>query len=127
MRILNHRRNPMPLVVLADCNGKLGSVCSAAVGGHQASEETDNGGKFHELLQDHALFVPSTFGEFHEGDGYTWSEHNEKKGNKSKHRIDFVALPRLWKGDSTTTKSRVNYDFDMLNKSDDHELVEAEV
>ena len=80
-----------PVFLCIDANARLGTRMSAAVGAFAAEEETDNGFRFHDLLLQNRLFVPSTF----EGmvdrpsdEQGTWLAKNGWK------RIDYVALPQ---------------------------------
>ena len=80
-----------PVFLCIDANARLGTRMSSAVGAFAAEEETDNGFRFHDLLLQNRLFVPSTF----EGmvdrpsdEQGTWLAKNGWK------RIDYVALPQ---------------------------------
>jgi hypothetical protein len=84
-----------PLVVLADVNGRLGSVESPFVGNHAAAAQDMAGGLFHDFVAQQDLVVPSTFEAFAPpGDGWTWQSSAALVAGR--HRIDFVAVPSDW-------------------------------
>ena len=55
----------IPLIVLADTNSQLGTICSDSVSNHQANIESATGHCFHGFLMEHNLWVPATFEECH--------------------------------------------------------------
>lgn len=83
----------MPWVGLFDANSRLGSLSSMSVGSHAAETETDAAAHFHEFLQTHQMFLPSTFDAWHSGSSTTWTH-----SGGSVARLDYVALPCAWKG-----------------------------
>ena len=94
---------------LFDANAQVGTVTDEAIGEHAASAETVAGTLFREWLNAFALFAPATF---FDKDGAcvpsccepTWTSH---KG--SKHRIDYIAVPRSWQ--DTALRPEVLVDF----------------
>ena len=83
----------LPLIVLTDANGRLGTQVSPAVGPVDAEDETAAGGAFHDFLLRHHLCVPATFGEYHTGASWTWCG-----ALGGKHRLDYIAIPQSWMG-----------------------------
>ena len=81
----------IPVFLCIDANARLGSTTSSAVGHFSPEEENDNGHRFHALLLENRLFLPSTVPRMvshpHEEQG-TWLAKNGWK------RIDYVAIPQ---------------------------------
>ena len=100
-------------VILADANARLGHLQTEHVGGHQPEDENQPGELFHDFLAANQAFLPSTFAEFHDGDGHTWVSPGGDK-----HRIDYVILPSTWQ--EFSLRSRVLYDIELLQLRDDH-------
>ena len=85
-------KSSTPLVVMADINGRLGSITSSSVGGLAPDREDLSGSLFHDLMRKEGLLAPSTFHH-----GFTGNDHNtfvSTQGNTC--RIDFVAFPIRW-------------------------------
>ena len=66
----------------------MGSVTSASVGSLHAARENVSGQYFHEWLQRHKMWLPSTFEQCHQGDGNTWAHPTGAMA-----RLDYVAIP----------------------------------
>ena len=115
--ILRRRRHTdVDVVFFFDANGKLGSAVSPAVGACWPNDENRNGWHFHSLVQEFRAFVPSTFPEMQDGnreDSGTWTG---KQGDR--HRIDYVALPAIWKRGAV--RSWVDRNIELLQKAEDH-------
>ena len=95
--------------ILGDMNARVGSCFSNGIGRLFAQDECANGRCLRKLIDDCDLILPSTFAEFHEGSNYTFQMH----------RLDYVAIPSLWK--SCIQRSEVATDFDMLHCKNDHQ------
>ena len=79
------------LVLMVDANGRLGSVCSEAVGqGGFRQEEDASGALFHRSLLELGLRATSTWGP-PDPAGFTWVAPRGQR-----HRIDFIATPLQW-------------------------------
>ena len=105
----------IPLVVLADTNSHIGSICSHSVSSHQQDIESATGHCFHGFLMEHALWVPSTDECCHTG-----SAHTFMASEGSCHRLDFVCIPQAWQQFDVT--SQVCYDLDFATAKHDHFL-----
>ena len=87
------RKDPsIPLVVLADANGRMGSIESPALGTLDPDEEDTAGAGLRTLLEQQQLWAPSTCSATHIGQKATW-----QSPDGFRHRIDFVAVPQRWK------------------------------
>ena len=93
---LQHRLRPLhsqgELIFMGDVNGRLGEVCTTAIGGLRPDAETLSGTLFHEFLLQGNLWCPSTFSEHHWGRTSTWTS---PQGQES--RIDYIAVHEKWK------------------------------
>ena len=78
-----------PTILLADANGRVGSVRSCAVGDHMPDVEDVNGAFLHGLLLRYHLVLPGTDVEISRGDVGTWVA--SAFADKS-HRIDYIAV-----------------------------------
>ena len=109
------RRLParLPLIVLTDANSRVGSHPSPAMGDFGAEDETVAGALFHDFLLAHNLCLPSTFGELHAEESWTW-----RSAIGDCHRIDYIAVPQAWM--QFHLHSRVWYDFEAMQKKCDH-------
>ena len=114
--VVASRPSGAQLVVLADSNGHLGSVCSTAVGSEGLECENRAGAAFHDFLISFGLSLPSTFSASHRGGHCTW-----KVNSGAGHRLDYIAVPEEWF--TGTLASRVWYDFDHVHDVDDHQPV----
>jgi len=77
-------------VVMIDANGRLGSVCSDAVGSMEPQPHDTNGKELHAWALAEDYFIPSAF----LGGGATWRTH----------RLDYVAIPAAWNHEVTQTR-----------------------
>ena len=106
------------LVILADCNARLGSVVSDGVGDHAPAAECPAGTALREFVARRDLWIPSTF---HDQDGL----HNRDVSEPTWHapaggdsRIDYVLLPMAWR--SARCRPFVWYDVVLPRDHDDH-------
>ena len=66
-------RRGAPIILLSDCNARVGSCgASKAIGQHQHEKQNHAGEQLQRYLEQTDLFLPSTWAEFHNGKGYTW-------------------------------------------------------
>ena len=111
-KIVNDVQPQLPLIIMGDTNGRLGSECSDAVSDLDRESENSTGHCLHSFLLEHQLFAPSTFGEFHSGTTVTWVASNGQP-----HRLDYVFLPLSWKSfDVHSTACNV----DLIISKEDH-------
>ena len=106
------------VVVLADCNARLGSVVSEGVGDHAASEECTAGAAVRSYAKALGLWIPSTFSDAdgnHASDAHEPTWHAPAGGDS---RIDYVLLPRSWR--QHHCRPRVWRDLVLLREHDDH-------
>ncbi|CAE7942800.1 unnamed protein product, partial [Symbiodinium necroappetens] len=102
-------------VVLADANAHLGSVLSDGIGPDGAEEENSEGRFVQNFLQQVGCFAPSTFGEIHRGEHWTWCAPGI---GGVKHRLDYVLVPLMWRSFEQGTS--VWYDLESLQTRRDH-------
>ena len=88
------------LIFMGDVNGRLGEVCTTAIGGLRPDAETLSGTLFHEFLLHGNLWCPSTFSEHHWGRTSTWTS---PQGQES--RIDYIAVHEKWKSSQVTSSA----------------------
>ena len=118
-KIPSHLRS-MNCILAVDSNARIGSLTSEAIGPRSADEQTYGGGLLHQWLTDYSMWIPSTFDGIHSGNDYTWTHPN---GSTS--RIDFLAIPQLWK--SQKISSKVNYALSANGLLHDHHAVELSI
>lgn len=106
--------------VFIDANSRLGSVCSDAVGDHQATSENDKGNHFHQWLLERQLFLPQTFSEYHCGEGNTWVH-----ATGARARLDYIACPQELQGEEVSTW--IDEQIDLSLQKEDHFCVRATV
>ena len=107
--VLRARPAPqLPLVLLCDANGRVGSVESLGVGAYQAAPETLNGSELRETVDAFDLRLPATYEDTHFGEEWTWvsAQHTLR-------RIDYCCLPQAWFGWTRTVSSWVEYTIDL--------------
>ena len=107
-------------ILLADANSRVGGTPSSAIGPHHADAENLKGSHFHGWLVNHAMYLPQTFEECHEGDGHTWTHPT---GGRA--RLDYIAVPNSI--DQRRVRTWVASDIDLTVSRPDHECVCAEV
>lgn len=81
----------LPVILAGDANARIGSMESAAVGGHGAEEENESGACFHSFLLECGLCAPCSWPGVHSGPTATWMHPT---GSLS--RIDYVLIPQTW-------------------------------
>eukprot|EP00438_Fugacium_kawagutii_P026089 Skav226880 [mRNA] locus=scaffold1187:311960:318342:- [translate_table: standard] len=109
-------RAPLPLVVMADANARVGSETSIAISDFDAEQENESGAAWHRFLLDFHLWLPQTWSDAHVGPSATW-----RHSTGSSARLDYIAVDRaLGNGGLRTTIA----DVDIAIKRDDHYPVE---
>ena len=109
-------RGKRDLVLLGDCNAKVGSVETSAIGPVGWTLEDLAGSHFRELLDLHNMILPSTFHCWHDGPSATF--HSPSGGHT---RLDYIAIPCGWQ--SGVKHLRIS-EVDLLNGTYDHSGVE---
>ena len=87
------------LILAGDFNASVGSLVSQHVSDHAFEQEDLAGALVHDLARVHDLWLPSTFGESHWGDSWTYKH---KHGDKTT-RIDYVLIPLAWRAGVVNT------------------------
>ena len=108
-----------PRVVLTDANCRLGSQPCENFGDWQAEEMQEKSEPFAHFLARSDVFLPSTFEQFHVGEGGTW-QHLSGKWKRN----DFVGLPRSWPLHACSSWLPAEVDFSL--QREDHRAVCAE-
>ena len=109
-------RGKRDLVFLGDCNAKIGSVETSAIGPVGWTLEDLAGSCLRDLLARHNMILPSTFHCWHDGTSATF--HSPSGGHT---RLDYIAIPCGWQGG--VKYSRIS-EVDLLNGVYDHSGVE---
>ena len=82
------------LILLLDASARLGSNISTSAGDCGFCEqESVAGGFFHKYMLDNELCALAILAVFHTADQFTWTSLQG-----TRHRIDYVVLPRDWVG-----------------------------
>ena len=108
-----------PRVILADANCRLGSQPCQHIGGWQAETMTDKSGPFSQFIAKSNVFLPSTFEQFHEGEGGTWQHQLGMR-----KRNDYIGLP--FDGPLQQCTSWIPEILDFSLAKEDHRTVCAE-
>eukprot|EP00438_Fugacium_kawagutii_P031562 Skav203467 [mRNA] locus=scaffold3193:38496:44295:+ [translate_table: standard] len=114
--VLSRHRSSTPLVLLGDCNARVGSVVTPFIGDLSPDIEDVAGACFRELCERFKLLVPSTWSLFHEGDSATYRSHF---GAQS--RIDYIAVSECIQ--TGIVSSFVDPTIDVLNGDHDHSVL----
>eukprot|EP00435_Cladocopium_sp_Y103_P032829 s972_g8.t1 len=107
-------------LVCVDANARVGQFPSDHVGDWQAEEDTPKSEFFLDFLQQHHLWLPSTFEASQIGRGGTWRHNNGKW-----LRNDFIALPLAWS--HCLTQAFVNANVDVSTVKEDHAVATVTV
>ena len=100
--ITMHVVNKFPgwkMILLCDSNAHVGSCPSTAISTWGAETENLAGEIFHDWLQLHSFWLPSTWEHIHTGDHYTYVT----PAGHHQHRLDFVGLTQNWPLDFVAT------------------------
>eukprot|EP00438_Fugacium_kawagutii_P028375 Skav225003 [mRNA] locus=scaffold765:158017:163404:- [translate_table: standard] len=119
MTILVNRINPQ-LVILGDCNARVGRITSVAISDHGAEDENVPGQSMHCFMLENAMWIPATFPSCHEGQIHTW-----ESSSGVHHRLDYVCLPQSWK--HFEVESKVLIDVDLATAKQDHFVAAVQV
>ena len=95
----------------SDCNARVGSVVSSAVGNHEEEVQSPAGQLFHDFMLRQSLCAPATW----LGGGKTWRSTRDMW-----HRIDFCCVPVQW-GDSILSAWTVPYML-AIAETEDHRI-----
>ena len=78
------------LVIFIDANTQVPHVTPYT--GKVDAMEDDNATHLLECMQRFALFAPSTFEQYHQGDSTTWQSNDARHAK----RIDYILVPQIW-------------------------------
>eukprot|EP00435_Cladocopium_sp_Y103_P010311 s2002_g2.t1 len=107
-------------LLLADANARIGTFPSQHVGTWQAEEDSPKSDYFLDFLQKQALWLPSTFEEYQQGEGGTWCHPSGKW-----LRNDYIGIPLAWQ--PCTLKAFVNENIDVSTVKEDHAVATVEL
>ena len=97
------------MIWLMDANAVVGSATSEAIGSHHRQTECTSGQLLHNLLLEHSMFLPGTFGELHDHSSpCTW-------GN---NQIDHIAFSMSLRSKSITSGILPESDFISAKKDE---------
>lgn len=88
--LLTRLRRKGKVILLGDFNSRLGHQVEDIIGDRVSIDHNDNGDRFTTLLQEHSLWLPSTFSSQQCTDDATWKH---PRGHKA--RLDYIALDQL--------------------------------
>ena len=108
------------VILLGDFNARLSQSVEGVVGDRVGTQPNDNGERLVHLLQNHALWLPSTYSHIHCTEDETWTH---PRGTKA--RLDYVALDQL--SNWLITWSGVDHRIQMTHTAMDHSLVGLEL
>eukprot|EP00435_Cladocopium_sp_Y103_P017780 s237_g4.t1 len=114
--ILGQIRRGSTVLLLGDCNARVGSVTTDTIGPCNADVEDEAGALLRSVRSDFDLIIPSTFPEYHGGPGSTFVG---PQGHQS--RIDFIAVSRACA--PGIKQSFVDMEVDLLNGNFDHHVL----
>ena len=98
-RLCGQHSRGSSLILAGDFNASVGSLVSQHISDHALEQEDLAGTLVHDLARLHDLWLPSTFGESHWGDSWTYKH---KHGDKTT-RIDYVLIPLAWRAGVVNT------------------------
>lgn len=105
--VLMERHAPdLPLIILGDCNARLGTITSEAVSNHAKEVESTCGHLLHCFLLESSMWAPATFSDLHSGDSVTWISPLGQG-----YRLDYVLLPQAWHDFSIRSYVQTNIDL----------------
>ena len=87
-QIVKLKPSQAPMIILGDCNAKVGSVQTQGIRSVHEDFEDQTGQHVREFCEVHSLLVSSTFQDVHKGASATF--HLPKGGNS---RIDYIMIP----------------------------------
>lgn len=119
-KVTRKKPSNSPVILLGDCNGRIGSVTSECIGDHAADIEDEAGTLFRQMCENYDWVVPSTHAVFHEGQTDTFIA---PRGHRS--RLDYIAVSASCS--RGIDKSWVDPDIDLLNGDADHKVVALQI
>ena len=111
--IITRQQKGRSVILMADCNARLGSVESLSLGDMATEEECLNGERMRQMMEDLQLFALNTSTSLHTGTSFTYK----------KSRIDYIITTTDWKAVAVNT--HVDEEFDMIHGKDDHVPITA--
>ena len=118
--VLKKRDRSIPMVLMGDCNGKLGMINTDHIGDVAPDLENVAGEQIRMLCQEEDMYIPSTMADYHQGQTWTFQG---PRGNKS--RIDYIMVTTdCFAG---VKRSFVDKDIELMNGDRDHEVVAVEM
>lgn len=115
--LLNRYRRRGRIIVMGDFNARLGRGIEAIIGNRLCDSSNDNGERFEEVLENYALWLPSTFSSsFHVTSDDTW---RHPRGHRS--RLDYIGLDKManWR----VSWSGIDEGINVTHAALDHTLV----
>ena len=106
--IARTRRSGKPTMLLGDCNSRIGSEGSNAIGRKDPEQECRNGLQFRGILEDFQLYAVNTDEDIHKGSSHTYH----------KSRIDYMVVYGPWA--SCFTETWIEPDVDLMHEKEDH-------
>ena len=119
-QILKKKPSHAPVIVLGDCNGRVGSVTSDSIGDLAADIEDEAGALFRSLCEKQEWIVPSTHDAFHRGKSETYIAPRAHLS-----RLDYIAVSKSCQ--NGIEKSWIDDDIDLLNGENDHNVVSLQL
>ena len=106
--ITKKARNGKPLILLGDCNSRLGSEYSTAIGRKDPERECKNGHRLRRLLDECQLWAINTHDDTHQGSSWTYHQS----------RIDYIVSSASWAHCFAATW--IDDDIDLMHAKEDH-------
>ena len=103
------------ILILGDCNAKVGEVPTSNIGSYYAETTCPNGQSLQTCLENHQLLATNTFDMWSEGDMRTFGPH----------RLDYIIVPLAWQ--DRVRKVQTWRHIELLHKKEDHAPVLAEL
>eukprot|EP00438_Fugacium_kawagutii_P036001 Skav228967 [mRNA] locus=scaffold671:117523:123045:- [translate_table: standard] len=107
------RYRDWPTVLLTDANARIGSHPTETIGDWQKEAQCEKSESFVDFVSACGLWIPSTFEEFHRGEGGTW-----KHPTGVWKRNDYICLPTTWT--LTSCCSWISGEIDASLEHEDH-------
>ncbi len=114
--LLSRHRRKGRVILLGDFNARMGCSVEDVVGDRVSNVSNDNGERFITTLQEHAIWLPSTYSKTHKTEDETWTH---PRGHQA--RLDYVGIDLLapW----SVQWSGVDHCVQTTHKAMDHCLV----
>ena len=113
---LNRHRRRGRIILMGDFNARLGRGIDTIIGDRLCSRSNDNGERFEEVLENYAIWLPSTFSSLHATSDDTW---RHPRGHRS--RLDYIGLDQManWR----VSWSGIDESINVTHAALDHTLV----